>query len=530
MSTGFYVLGAGGAFAIAVYSYLLQRRKSRLPLPPGPRKLPVLGNLLDMPATFEWLTYMEWSKKYDSDILHLDVAGTSILVVSSAEAANELLEKRASIYSDRARLPMVNELMGWDFALAFMKHGDHWRAHRKLFHEVFNAVAVLRFRPKEKEACHELLYDLLCRPKHNVLDHLRHMAAKIVMSIAYGIDVKATDDPYVSLANQAVDGLVTAIVPGRFLVDSIPLLKYVPAWFPGAGFQRQASEWRALSRDMLEKPYAEAKQIIASSSLFASPCSTPISQASGKAPHSFTLDGLRIVEQSDNKEYLQKVVQATAGTMYTAGTGTTVSALGTFILAMLSNPDAMRKAQAEIDRVIGTDRLPDFDDEPSLPYVAACMKESLRWRNVTPIAIPHYLPVEDEYKGYRLPAGSIVIPNTWAILHDEAVYPDPYSFKPERYLLPNGELNLDVPAPDIVFGFGRRICPGRHMANSSVWITLTSLLATFDITKAVDSEGQIIEPRYDYFAGLVVMPLEFECSIKPRSEKAVELIKASVKK
>ncbi|KAJ7167432.1 hypothetical protein C8R43DRAFT_818738, partial [Mycena crocata] len=86
---------------IALYFYFLRRNRSRLPLPPGPRKLPLVGNLLDMPSTFEWLTYMEWSKKYDSDVLYLNVAGTSIIVLSSAEAANELLEKRASVYSDR---------------------------------------------------------------------------------------------------------------------------------------------------------------------------------------------------------------------------------------------------------------------------------------------------------------------------------------------------------------------------------------------------------------------------------------------
>ncbi|KAJ7221702.1 cytochrome P450 [Mycena pura] len=511
-----YLCAAGGAFLVALVSYVVQRRNlnSKLPLPPGPKKLPLIGNLLDMPSTFEWLTYMKWSKKYNSDILHLDVAGTSIIVVSSAEAANELLEKRAAIYSDRARLPMVNELMGWDFALAFMKYGEQLpflssRAHRRLFHEVFNAVAAQSFRPKEREVCHELLYDFLQKPDHDVLGHLRHMAAKIVMSVAYGIDVLPSNDPYVDLAEKAVDGLVTAVVPGRFLVDSIPLLKYVPAWFPGAGFQREASTWRKLARDMLEKPYAEAKQKI----------------ASGKAPHSFTMDGLRMVEESEDKVYQEQVVQATAGTMYTAGTGTTVSALGTFILAILSNPEAQKKAQAEIDAVVGTDRLPDFDDEPNLPYVAALMKESMRWRNVTPIAIPHYLPVEDEYKGYRLPAGSIVIPNTWC-----TVYPDPYSLKPERYLLKNGALNPDVPGPDVVFGFGRRICPGRHMATSSVWITLTSILAAFDISKAVDDNGEVIEPSYDYFAGLVVMPLPFKCSIKPRSEKAIALIKASVNK
>ncbi|KAJ7190544.1 cytochrome P450 [Mycena pura] len=516
MSNPYSYSAAGGALIIAAYYYFVQRGKSRLPLPPGPKKLPLVGNLFDMPSTFEWVKYMEWSKEYNSDILHLDVAGTSIIVLSSTEAAIDLLEKRAAIYSDRARLLMVNELMGWNFLLAFMKYGeqDHFSSAPSPqwlpYTFIVYPAKLQKFRPLERKACHEVLYDFLQKPDHDVEGHFRHMAAKIVMSAAYGIDV-SSDDPYVELAEKAVDGLMTAVPPGRFLVDSIPLLRYVPAWFPGAGFQRQAREWRRLALEMREKAFVVAKQQI----------------ASGKAPHSFTMDGLRMAQESENKAYNEQVVQNTAATMWTAATDTTVSALVTFVLAILSNPEAQKKAQAEIDAMVGTDRLPDFDDEPNLPYVAALMKESMRWMNVAPIAIPHYLSVEDEYKGYRLPANSIVVPNVWAILHDETIYPDPYSVKPERYLL-DGKLNPNIPDPDSVFGYGRRLCPGRHLANSSVWITIASVLAAFDISKPVDDAGEVIEPSYKYIARLVLMPLPFKCSIKPRSEKAVALIKASI--
>jgi len=142
-------------------------------------------------------------------------------------------------------------------------------------------------------------------------------------------------------------------------------------------------------------------------------------------------------------------------------------------------------------------------------------------------AIPRLLTTDDEYRGYRLPAGSIVIGNAWAILHDEAIYPDPHDFKPERFLL-NGKLNPMVKSPEAAFGFGRRLCPGRHMALSSIWISVVSILATFDITKAVDEEGNIIEPSYEYFSGLISAPLPFKCSIKPRSQETVALIQAAL--
>ncbi|KAJ7607937.1 cytochrome P450 [Roridomyces roridus] len=489
--------------------YLLRRREFKSPLPPGPPKLPLVGNLFNNPSTFEWKTYMEWSRMYDSDILHLDVAGQSIVILSSKDAAMDLLEKRSAIYSDRPRLPMVNELMGWDFNFTMQKYGEHWRAHRRLFHSVFHEQAAKKFLPAQLSATHQLLRRMLHTPEDFVA-HLRHMAGKLIMETAYGIDVLPQNDPYVNLAEKALHSLVYALVPGRFVVDSLPVLKYVPTWFPGAGFQRLAKEWRALANNMIEKPYAEAKLKI----------------ALGNAPHSFTASALQSLEDSDDNEYQEQVIKGTAGTMYTAASDTTVSALNTFILAMLANPEAQKKAQAEIDSVVKRGHLPDFDDEPSLPYVKALFMEVLRWQPVTPIGIPHFVSIEDEYRGYKIPENSIVMANTWAILHDEVVYPDPYAFKPERFLL-DGKLNPSVQWPDAAFGFGRRICPGRHMAKSSVWITIASILATFDIDKEVGEDGTVVEPSYEYFAGIVLMPLPFKCSIRPRSKDVEALIRAT---
>ncbi|KAJ7132495.1 cytochrome P450 [Mycena epipterygia] len=176
-----------------------------------------------------------------------------------------------------------------------------------------------------------------------------------------------------------------------------------------------------------------------------------------------------------------------------------------------------------------------------MPYVSALVKEVLRWQNVTPLAIPHFLTTEDEYRGYRLPAGSVIIGNTWAILHDEDMYPDPYTFKPERFLL-DGKPNPAVKDPTRPSDSGggmviesnrdrhpmiyhrHRICPGRHMARSSIWIAVVSILATFNVDKAVDDEGRVIKPTFKYLSAPVSAPLPFKCSITPRSNAAVALI------
>ncbi|KAJ7253639.1 family 64 cytochrome P450, partial [Mycena rebaudengoi] len=244
----------------------------------------------------------------------------------------------------------------------------------------------------------------------------------------------------------------------------IPILKYVPAWFIGAGFRRQAREWKDLTDKMVQLPFQAAKRLV----------------TNGTTPPLYD----------------------TAGIMYAAGSDTTSAALGTFILEMLANPDVQKRAQEETDVVVHEGHLPSFDDEESLPYVSVIVKEVLRWKPVTPIGVPHAVSVEDTYRGFRIPAGSIVVPNTWALLYDEIAYPDPHKFNPDRFLL-NGRLNPAVRDPSLVFGFGRRVCPGRHMAQSTLWITVASLLAVFAITKAIGKDGQILEPSYKYHSALV---------------------------
>ncbi|KAJ7935934.1 cytochrome P450, partial [Mycena leptocephala] len=492
------------AFLFLFYGLHWKRNRSKLPMPPGPKKLPLVGNLFDIPAERQWETYFEWSKQFNSDIIHLNAAGTSIVVLSSMEAVKELFERRSSLYSDRPESPMLTELMGWDFGIGLR---DHWRAHRKMFHEAFNVVAVKQFQPQQLAATHELLRQILEDP-HDLMEHFRHMAGALIMDITYGIRVRSSDDPYINIAKEAMHGLSIASIPGTFLVDTIHALKYVPDWVPGAKFKHRAKEWRKAARDLLNIPFAETKRNI----------------SMGTAATSFTSLNLRALDDftSGEREEQEAVVKAAAANMYAAGADTTVSALGTFILGMLMNPEAQKMAQAEIDSVVGVGHLPDFADEAALPYVSAIVKEALRWRNVAPIAIPHYLAVDDEYQGYRIPAGSIVVGNVWF-----NIYPDPELFRPERFLL-DGKLNPAIRDPETAaFGFGRRVCPGRHMAASSLWIAVASILSTLNINKAVDKNGNVVEPSYEYFSGLVSTPLPFECALTPRSQQCVEVIQAT---
>uniref|UniRef100_A0A0W0F4A8 Cytochrome P450 n=1 Tax=Moniliophthora roreri TaxID=221103 RepID=A0A0W0F4A8_MONRR len=518
-----------GLTCLGVFTVVLLRiskARSQLPRLPGPPRLPIIGNLLQSPKSHEWETYKQWDVQYDcfkgsnSGIIQFDVAGSSVVVINSAEVASDLLEKRSRIYSSRPTAPMVYDLMGWNWNFGFQPYGESCphvmrRARRHAFSQTFNANAARSFYPQEIKATHRLLLRLLEDPKP-FREHLRHHAAGVVMSVAYGIEIQPHKDPYVTLAEDSVEPLLFALVPGTFLVDSFPFLKHVPSWFPGAGFKRKARVWKEQASKMVNEPFLAAKKMI----------------DTGKFMPSFislSLDRIHDSDDSARLEEKEKVIREAAGSMYLAGSDTTVAALCSFIYAMTLSPEIQRKAQEELDSVIPPGRLPAFDDEKSLPYVTAIVWEALRWQNVTPLGIPHYLEVEDEYRGCRVPANSVVISNVWAILHDERLYPDPFEFKPERYLK-DGKIDETVQAPLFAaFGFGRRVCPGRHVAYSSVWIATASILKTFNISKAVDDKGHVIEPMFEPENSIVATPKPFRCAIKPRSAEAEALILASTR-
>lgn len=135
-------------------------------------------------------------------------------------------------------------------------------------------------------------------------------------------------------------------------------------------------------------------------------------------------------------------------------------------------PEVQEKAQAELEVIVGRSRLPDFSDRPSLPYINALCKELVRWHIVAPTAVPHTLIRDDEFRGFWIPKGSLLIPNLWyaprasmcrclltqlrAYSRDPEIYPNPEDFNPDRFLK-DGKLNSQVRDPyQFVFGFGRR--------------------------------------------------------------------------
>jgi len=203
-----------------------------------------------------------------------------------------------------------------------------------------------------------------------------------------------------------------------------------------------------------------------------------------------------------------------------AGYETTLSTLMVFIFLMVLHPESQTKAQAELDKIIGRYRLPDFTDKDNLPYINAIIKEVMRLFPVAPLGVPHVVTIEDEFRGMRIPKGSTVFANIWAMARDKEVYGfDADEFRPERFI----EADLRDPKR-FAFGFGRRICPGRYMSENSLFIAFASILHAYTINKAVGKDGLPIPVEARWAPGISVHLKPFVCSIKPRFEHVESLV------
>ncbi|KAJ8590892.1 cytochrome P450 [Rhizopogon salebrosus TDB-379] len=490
-------LAAAGVYVVKQ----LFTKKNPAPYPPGPQRLPIIGNILDMPRLKPWLTFTEWGKNYGG-ISHVEVLGQHMIVLNSSKTAIEMLDKKSFVYSDRPVLPMGGELVGWKNALVLLPYGDRLREYRKNFHRVIGSRAALSiYHPTLEIETHRFLKRVLAKPDQ-LQSHVRHTAGAIILRISHGYEVKENNDPFVDLADRATYQFSCSTATGAFMVDIIPSLAKVPEWFPGAGFKRIAREWHETLEEMVSAPYKLVKD----------------QMAAGIAPKSFTSDLLEGRTLSAEEDH---VVKWSAASMYAGGADTTVSSIYSFFLAMTLSPDIQKKAQAEIDAVVGPDRLPSFADRHSLPYTEALVKEIHRWHVVGPVGARR-VTEDDIHDGYYIPKGSLIIPNIWFMLNDPQTYANPLEFNPERFLSKDGK-EPETDPRTLCFGFGRRICPGLHLADASVWLSAVMALAVFNISKVVEN-GVEITPEVDPSSGTISHPKPFKCFIEHRSVKALELI------
>ncbi|THU84951.1 cytochrome P450 [Dendrothele bispora CBS 962.96] len=491
-----------------LYHIFARHRRRSGRLPPGPAALPLIGSLFDVlrdksnPKP-QYLKYLEMGQKYKSEIVHMKVLGDRIIILNSAKAANELLEKRSAIYSSRPSMPMLVDLSGWCWNFGFFPYSESWRAHRRTFSRYFMSRKVQEYHPIQRKETLHLLKNLVNDPD-NTREHVRTYTGAISVRITHGINLEQYRMHYSKLAERGIQSIIFAGIHGDFMVDYFPLLKHIPAWLPGATFKQKAKVWAKDVTDLNELPWKDVKSSI----------------ASGDAIPCIATDGLE--KFSSQLDEMEEVLKNVCGVSYIAGTDTTSALLLSIIAALVCYPEIQKKAQAELDTVVGQGRLPDFGDRKRLPYIECILKETQRMWPSVPLGLDHYSISDDIYEGYFIPKGAIIVGNTWAILHDKTIYDDPMTFKPERFLEQFGK--QCPPDPLYSFGFGRRICPGRYLALDNSWMMMACILAVFTIEKALDINGNEIEVTTQHADGALSYPVPFRCRFTPRSPQALGLL------
>lgn len=516
--------------------YLLSRWKATRNLPPGPRSLPIVGNILDLPPS-GMPEYQHWAKFREryGPVSSLTVLGTTLVIIQCERAVQEILIKTSSKSSGRPHLHFANDMCGLGGLTPNLTHNSMHRLHRKLMHQTMGTKnLVQKFYGIQDVESRRFLLRVLDDPD-NVIAHIktyvadlliasgtgqarpglltcRSEASAIILRIAYGYSIEPHKvDPLVTLIERMMDNFSNAFVPMSWMVDILPFTEHLPSGFPGTSFKKKAQQWKEVTRMAAEIPYAFTVQQVSDAKNRESYVSALIDQG-------YDEEGQPWKPSREDEE----AIKNSAAIIYGGGADTTVSTISSFVLAMMLYPNVQRRAQAEIDRVVGTN-LPEFEDRERLPYVRALVKETMRWLPVVPIGTTHMADEEITYDGYRIPKGAYLLPSIWWFLHDPQVHPNPSSFDPERFLEPRNE-----PDPaNHAFGYGRRICPGRHLAEDSLFLTISRFLSVFRVKKAIDDKGAEIDVKVDVTPGLISHPVKFPFRIEPRSIQHAELIRSS---
>ena len=414
------------------------------------------------------------------------------------------MRERGSIYSSREQLAMAAQLLSDNLRPLFLPHGELWRKGRKLMHHLTMSSMADTYQPIQEEESINLLHDLIRDPS-NYERWFERYSAGLIMRLAFGQMVYTGEESYVKRILATVHTVERIASPGAYLVDTVPWLMYLPDFL--APFKREGKVLHAEELDVFRSLQTDVAERLDSGD----------KTASGTFTAKFLTKQSEYDLSADEGAYV-------VGTLFEAGAGTTPAALMSFMLAMTLHPAALHALQAELDAVVGPSRLPTFTDIPSLPRVRATVKETLRWRPVTAGGVPHMLTKDDIYQpspngpSYFLRAGTNIHGNQWAIHREAALYPDPESFIPERWLEP-GYPTYKEPLstfPNLqnfsAFGFGRRICPGQSIAERSLNLLVARIAWACEIRR----KPGVDVPLYDYTTGFNVQPKHFEFELRAR--------------
>ncbi|XP_038610967.1 cytochrome P450 2U1 [Tachyglossus aculeatus] len=481
---------------------LLREGRPRPP-PPGPRGWPLLARLGGLPwagrsrpAAPPLQLLRELGGRFGSVwSLRLGRAPPRFVVLADFAAVSRALREQAPFFADRPPLPLIS-IITRRKGIVFAPYGPVWKQQRKFSHSTLRhfGLGKLSLEPKIIEEFQHVKEEM---EKHgagpfNPLPLINNAVSNIICSLCFGRRFEYTNSEFKKMLSLMSRGLELSMSNPILLVNIWSWLYYLPF----GPFR----ELRQIEKDLtafLKRLIREHRESL-----------------DRTAPRDFIDMYLLHMEEEQKKdcnssfseEYLFYII----GDLFIAGTDTTTNTVLWCLLYMSLNPDVQEKVHQEIDKVIGRDRVPTLTDKVHMPFTEATIMEVQRLAVVVPLSIPRMTTEETVLLGYTIPKGTVILPNLWSVHRDPAVWEEPDTFLPERFLDEQGQLVKKETF--IPFGLGKRVCMGEQLAKMELFLMFTCLMQSFTFAWPEGSEKPFLYGRF----GLTLAPHPFNLIISKR--------------
>ena len=426
-------------------------------LPPGPRGLPVFGSLLELRHDTH-LAIDRLARRY-GDICLLRFGSVPTVIISEPALLQEAFGKTE--LADRWVSEIMDILSGQqDLVLA--PYGEHWRRMQRFANrELLSARNLNTVRERHIETVVNNLVERMAEMGDagqtvSPPELTAQSNSNLMFRAIFGREADSSDE-FRRLRDTLLDYInwLFATATATNLADYIPWLRFLP----NNGVKEAVRQSEVASSVI--NSLIDAARSRPGLDLSAPSCLVEV-----------------MLAQEESGEITDIMTRRLCMDLLIAGTDTSAQTVNWFLLLMANRPEIQAKVHAELDQVIGQDALPTVDDRTRLPYTFACLAESMRYRTIGPLGVPHKASQDTEIGGYRIPAGAQVLGNVYSIHHDPRYWDSPHEFIPERFIpQADGAMPAAFASPSYIpFGTGHRRCPGRRFAETTVWLHLTRML------------------------------------------------------
>ncbi|GMJ07291.1 TRANSPARENT TESTA 7, CYTOCHROME P450 75B1 [Hibiscus trionum] len=452
----------------------IRRRCKQLKFPPGPKPWPIIGNL-NLIDSLPHQSLHKLSQRY-GPLMHLKFGSYPVLIASSAEMAKEFLKTHDQIFASRPPYA-AGKYVGYNYSdVLWAPYGPHLRQGRKIYqNELFSSKRLESFeyiRAEEMRAFVSRLYELSGKPVV-LVEHLTRLTLSNISRMVLGNKYFSVsgDDRIVSNSILSLQNLQEMMNEFAFLIGVFNIGDWIP-WLDFLDLQGYEKRLKALKEKLdrfLDLVFDEHKRR---------------KEELGKdfVAHDMVDLLLQLADDPESDLDVKLTYDALRGFTLdpiVGGTESTSVTVEWVISELIKQPQLIRKATEELDRVIGRERWVEEKDIPQLPYIDAIMKETMRKHPVAPLLAPHMAMEDCNVAGYDILKGTRVFVSSWSIGRDPSLWEQPEEFRPERFL----GRNIDVKGRSfelLPFGAGRRMCPGYNLGLKMILLSIANLLQAFN--------------------------------------------------